>query len=674
MRQQPAPHIETIISTHLHAPRAADDARLHFRIVEGRGDNLFLRQGPVAVHALASSGERPRFVAAFPAGNSGVAVWFDHFAESVSLSLEEELQPVSAMGGLHGASGLLVAGAGEISVLQAVLGSVRILRDYKNLGAIPESSRPAVEIVRGQARWVHTRPDGKVSYELVLKPRNGSVEFRGDRVVFTGSNPLRPLELEFTALSSEPPLTPVRAADILTEDAGTDEHMRNALEFLAFREKYLAGSWRFLTYFGRDTLISMRLLMPVLTAFGVEIGVASVLDRLSPSGDVAHEEDIGEFAVLAHKGQAADPVFDYKMIDDDFLLAPLIAEMLELPEGEERFVQLLGRRSVSGFLYRDLLVRHLERVLDLARPYANEPCVANLRALKDGLPIGDWRDSHEGLGGGRYPYNVNAVLIPAALRAAERLFPLLGRCDEALDAAALHQVWCGARQWFSVELDDAERAQRIKIAAGEYGVPENEAPSRFHALALDAEGRPLPVMHSDYGFDLLYGQPDDALIQTALAVLVSPFPGGLLTPVGMVVANGALASEPRLRHIFSRNHYHGAVIWSWQQAMALAGIERQLNRTDLRPETRAALLDGQAALWAAVAAGGDFRNSELWTWRCVHGRFEAVPFGQDAGHTTESNAVQLWSTVFLALEPRVVFDVEEEALAVSVEIPAIEKK
>jgi hypothetical protein len=45
----------------------------------------------------------------------------------------------------------------------------------------------------------------------------------------------------------------------------------------------MAGSWRFDTYFGRDTLVSLRLLMPVLTANAVQNGLASVLDRLSPS-------------------------------------------------------------------------------------------------------------------------------------------------------------------------------------------------------------------------------------------------------------------------------------------------------------------------------------------------------------------------------------------------------
>ena len=45
-----------------------------------------------------------------------------------------------------------------------------------------------------------------------------------------------------------------------------DPVSQNVLEFLSFHDKLLAGSWQYDTYFGRDTLISVRMLMPVLEA------------------------------------------------------------------------------------------------------------------------------------------------------------------------------------------------------------------------------------------------------------------------------------------------------------------------------------------------------------------------------------------------------------------------
>ena len=103
------------------------------------------------------------------------------------------------------------------------------------------------------------------------------------------------LRLRIRALTGETPLEPLTR--LLTTQAVPDTRARNALAFLSYREKFLAGSWRFDTYFGRDTLISALLLAPVLEPEALESAIASVLDRLAANGEVAHEEDIGEFAV-----------------------------------------------------------------------------------------------------------------------------------------------------------------------------------------------------------------------------------------------------------------------------------------------------------------------------------------------------------------------------------------
>ena len=70
------------------------------------------------------------------------------------------------------------------------------------------------------------------------------------------------------------------------------------LLFLSRTEKYMAGAWRFMTYFGRDTMISLMLLEDILSPKAREDGIESVLARLAPDGDVAHEEDVGPFAEL----------------------------------------------------------------------------------------------------------------------------------------------------------------------------------------------------------------------------------------------------------------------------------------------------------------------------------------------------------------------------------------
>src|SRR5688572_12589177 len=69
------------------ARAAAPDAPLQFRITEGRIHNAFYQQGPVAAHLLLSDGTQPRVLVAFPAGNSGVGLWFEHAQKPVRWTL-----------------------------------------------------------------------------------------------------------------------------------------------------------------------------------------------------------------------------------------------------------------------------------------------------------------------------------------------------------------------------------------------------------------------------------------------------------------------------------------------------------------------------------------------------------------------------------------------------------
>jgi hypothetical protein len=41
----------------------------------------------------------------------------------------------------------------------------------------------------------------------------------------------------------------------------------------------------------------------------------------------------------------------------------------------------------------------------------------------------------------------------------------------------------------------------------------------------------------------------------------------------------------------------------------------------------------------------------LWSWSHSGGRYRVEPFGRPGADADESNAAQLWSTVYLGLEP-----------------------
>lgn len=647
------------------AAASARAPELRFSVTEGQIRNEFYRDGLVAAHLVLRSGNAARLLVAFPAGNSGVGLWFENAPPTLAWGQGTSIAPVTrrlADGAVrYGITTEISANVASLTVRRALLSNVRVLRDFGYGNPVPASVEAMPSITRRSVSWERRRIDGAAGYALSIRMLDGEVAGGNGTPVRLVARPGRPLRFRLTALTGDTPLTPIPASDIFAGDAGADQQLRNALTFMSYDEKLLAGSWRFNTYFGRDTLMSVRLLMPALRPRVIEAGLGSVFARLNAAGEVAHEEDLDEYALL-HRARAGEPlsaaaILDYKMVDDDFMLAPVVAHyLLDTADGRARATDFLARRTPSGDAYGTLLMRNLAYVLDQARPFADAPRFDRLISLRAGQMTGEWRDSLNGLGGdGRYPYNINAALVPAALDAAARLSAsgLLDRYQGGIDlsgAQRMATIWeREASPLFAVELsaDEARRrANAYAAAIGVAAVETSNAPMRFNAIALDAIGRPVDVMHSDEGFMLLFTSPDPGVLGNALSALVRPFPAGLMTDAGLLVANPAFASPVR-HSIFDRTRYHGTVVWSWQQGLLAAGIARQLARTDLPPTSRALLAQGQAALTRATAGARALRGSELWSWTYADGRYSPALFGQNEGDETESNAAQLWSTIDL---------------------------
>lgn len=648
----------------------AGEPPLAFRIDEGRNINSFLRDGPVAAHLLLRSGSQPRVLVAFPAGNSGVGLWLEDTTAPVTWALLSPPRPFTALDGqhrpLHGIEFEVGADTPELRIRAAVLSSVRVLRDYELQREAPEQVLvDAHTRDGGVVTWARDRLDGAAGYRLTVEVQGeGRVSANG----FSAEAGM-PLRLRIRALTGE---TPLVAQPALTPPrAEGDLRARNALAFLSYREKFLAGSWRFNTYFGRDTLISALLLAPVLEPAAMESAIASVLDRLAPNGEVAHEEDIGEFAVLRHlregRGRTATPIHDYGMVDDDFLLAPLAARWLLDDElGRALAPAFLAQRGVDGRPRGAALMRNLAWVLERTSKFARDPRATHLVGLKDERATGNWRDSEQGLGGGRYAYDINASLVPAALDSAARLASsglLTEFADDAqlralADAASQARVWRErAVSFFAVRIASKDARAAISAYAREAGVDARPAlralgklPLEFNALSLDEHGRAVPIVNSDEGFRLLLTEPSAQELELAVISIMRPFPAGLMTGAGLLVANPAFA-PPQLRREFSRFAYHGTVVWSWQQALLAAGLERQLRRADLPAATRMFLRRARTALWAAIDSSNTMRTSELWSWSFARGRYRVEAFGAASSDADESNAAQLWSTVYLGLTP-----------------------
>lgn len=655
----------------------------------------------------------PRLIVAWPAGNSGVCAFFQpqngvNGSLAVNLitspigtnltsiyipSPDTQYPSVGVKGGLRFNSSAVLT--------VPILGSVRTIRDFTEG---PSLLRPVIQDAiilsstdNGNASLSRLWLDNVTTTTLSFAPHgNGSVQIDGDKITFTPGDYMFAAHFNYPQLEQ---LTPEEVFDPSSRGLATQMvDQATSLAFLSYKDKLLAGAWRFLTYFGRDSMISALLLQPVLSqgnGSAMEAVIGAVLERINRTdGSACHEETIGDYATylnLQNNISSTEADFDYKMIDTDFFLPVLMQRyFLASSTGSSRSTDLLaiaaGKANPrnQGLTYGDLARLNAQRIMDLAAPFAapGGQTQDNLVRLKDGTIVGQWRDSTYGSGGGRIPYDVNTALVPAALRAIaaiSRFRPSIytGHEDWAVLADQYAQVWEDETlQLFQVTIPAKEARNRLDkfISSSKFYNGPSHADSvdndvTFYGLALEGYNdiQKVDVMNTDDCFRLFLLNPTNDvqltsfLNQSALNIL-RPFPAGLTTSVGVVVANPALADEDILRTNFTNSAYHGTVIWSWQLAMIAKGLETQLDRCkgELAP---AFCVDTTVygniklaynALWDNLERNEKYLAQEVWSWVYENDDFQFRPLGSlppppGVGGGTESNIRQLWSLTFLAV-------------------------
>ena len=506
----------------------------------------------------------------------------------------------------------------------------------------------------------------------------------------------------FQASFNYPQLTQLTPQDVLNEDTQSiitqQPSQTTSLSFLSYSEKLLAGAWRFLTYFGRDSMIAALLLEDVLSTgngSATEAVIGAVLERINRTdGSVCHEETIGDYATylnLQENITSTAAGFTYPMIDTDFYLPVIMQRYFATHPGRVR--PILSRRAGSvdpvnrNLTYGNLTVINAEKIMNITAAFARDQTRENLIHLKASEIVGEWRDSTYGLGGGRIPFDVNTALVPAALRAISALANMTGvypntstYANWSAIASSRAQIWEDSTlQFFQVSIPVTEARDRLDTfvnASTFYNGPThaNTLPSSgnltTYALALNGYNdlSSVDVLHSDTSFRLFFvNSTNDAQLTTFLNSTANelnrPFPAGLLTPVGMVVANPALSGADVLIANFTNSAYHGTVVWSWTLAMMAKGLERQLGRCNATAapafcRDRSVYGNIKRAynnLWDVIDANTAQLQSEVWSWRYTKkGGYEVVPLGAlppppGVSSGTESNVRQLWSLTFLAV-------------------------
>lgn len=288
-------------------------------------DNYFYSDCNVQAQVVITSPEpdsnlsiiSPRLVVAWPGGNSGACAYFQPqtgINGTLTLKLinstdNQSLQPVYAKSKgkgndsanpFVGVSGTLRLNSSAVLTVP-ILGSVRTIRDFvegpsllipKIQDAIKIKSIPGGGMALSRL-WL----DNITTMELGFVPKKSScgessIQIDDKTLSFEAG------DYTFYADYNYPQLTQLNASavcnlesqDLITTQPSTSM----SLSFLSYKNKLLAGGWRFLTYFGRDSMISALLLQPVLSDLAIEAVIEAVLERINRTdGTIAHEETIG---------------------------------------------------------------------------------------------------------------------------------------------------------------------------------------------------------------------------------------------------------------------------------------------------------------------------------------------------------------------------------------------
>jgi glycogen debranching enzyme len=301
-----------------------------------------------------------------------------------------------------------------------------------------------------------------------------------------------------------------------------------------------AGAPWFMTVFGRDSLLTSWMLLPLDAR--IALGTLQVLaDRQGTTREPSTEEEPGR---ILHEIRSGLSVSGTPGIDSVYY---------GTADATPLFVMLVGELRRWGTPLADLepLLPHVDRALDWLRTDGDrdgDGFVEYERATPRGLVNQGWKDSFDGvtLPSGAIPHTPIALAevqgyVYAALRARAGLAAAFDDGDlagELLDRAAALKRAFNDRFWL---------------------------PHRgYFALALDGEKRPVESLASNMGHCLWTGIVDDEHAPEVAAALMGP---EMFSGFGVRTLASSMGA-------YNPMSYHNGSIWPHDNALVAAGLRR----------------------------------------------------------------------------------------------------
>lgn len=561
----------------------------------------------------------------FPQNNSGTAIWFK---PKPSTRLEATTEPIPLrQGSLYGVEFTVRSHTQALTLEDQVLGSMRFIRDRELNFKIPsEVHINKIQLVGNKLTVSRRSLNELADYVVEIEAIAGTkISFQDNSYDFTSKDEV---QLKIRTFTSEKPLTPIPIKDIVKEEVIQKANPKklDAFAFLFYKEKLMAGSPRYFSEFAtRDSNYSVCVMMDLLKPEAIENRLTAIMSGMDPiHGLISHEKSEGDFVSwermkkgLPYKGISATSE-DYKMIDGEFAFAITFAKYARLyPERVNKF---LDGREARGITQKALIEKLFSYILKNTKNFADNPIYQNLVGLRPGEKVGEWRDSEDGLGGGKYPFDVNAALVPGSLKAILELNPFFSKYSGESQVAEIrrrYEIWnTKVIPLFEIRLQGVS----------------------FPALSIDEHGKRIPVMHSDDSFVFAFGNPSDSYLRAANYRLQKL--AASVDNVGIPVADSSFVKDPTLKKKFGKKKYHSdEVSWTMVENMFLFGIKRQLARNDISSETRVQLQVSEDLIKRILDSKEEIGGTEVFEIENHNGRYQLKPFAGDA--VTNSN--QLWS-------------------------------
>jgi len=609
--------------------------------------------------------DNSKILFAIPNNSSGISVWYKGKIQLLPDTLKIQTAKINEF--IHFTLLFQIKLKSEAFTIQnAIAGGIRFIRNFNDTkNAYPHQQEFSLTFLKhfikqDKNNILIYRNDSYMpeNFLITLKLQN-KLEFKNLSFPLILKDQTR-IKFKFTGrVKYKDPLFPYTAdfrKKILSPEAYTlFSYIRNQklntlidnllfdIAFLSYKNKLLAGSYKFLTYFGRDTLLFLHILRKTLSNKVFLAGLNSVISRVNNKGEVAHEENIGEWLIYERLINPSLDTHDYKMIDDDFLLPIVMNDFLKL--------KTFNTMEKLDFLkkIKDKLVLNINFILN--KLTLNFP----IKLKKDSL-VGDWRDSEAGLGFGLYPFSVNIGFSKKSLDCIHYIKKFLIKnniCKNNdfinFNMTNFNKKYKKLYSKFKVKLNRSEiqdsltqyfdflSHKNIHFQHTIENLPDN---INFFALSLDKNLQPLKILHTDIVFLIEQLPLNSNELTCLLDHIFLEFPYGLYTDIGFIIANPAYTNSTSYFSMFDDFRYHGTVIWGFQNNYIISTILQKIANTMLLTSDKrkkiTKIFKNQIDILLKSA-------EELWSFEYKNNKYIFKNFYGE----TDSNSVQLWSCTFL---------------------------